>query len=195
MKSHRLLDGRRVDLRELNARQQAFLTDLHRMARQGVSYFDVYRAAVGPGSPALQGRNRIDHRIVEAPLYLVARDIATRVGIKGGLILAPEHENERATAPGDASMISVAQAAELVGITRAAIYKAIEKGALEAIRIGNVTVVKRASAHAYRERRESVDRRESRARAAEASHGSQTRRQRHTGSAVAPVAAGSDPSL
>jgi excisionase family DNA binding protein len=188
MKSHRLLDGRRVGLREFNAREQAFLTDLQRMARQGVSYFEVYRAAVGPGSPALQGRNRIDRRIVESPLYLVARDIATRVGIKRGLVLAPEHENKRATAPGDASMISVAQAAEFVGITRAAIYKAIEKGALEAIRIGNVTVVKRASAHAYRERRESVDRRESRARGTEASHGSETRRQRHAGSAVAPVA-------
>ncbi len=190
MKSHRLLDGRGVDLREFNARQQAFLTDIQGMARQGVSYFEVYRAAVGPGSPALQGRNRIDRRIVGSPLYLVARDIATRVGIKEGLVLAPEHENQRTTAPGDASMISVAQAAELVGITRAAIYKAIEKGALEAIRIGNVTLVQRASADAYRERRESVDRRESRARA-EASHLSQTRRRRHAGSAVAPVAAGS----
>lgn len=190
MRSHRLLDGRRIDLAEVNAREQAFLTDLQRMARRGVSYFEVYRAAVGPGSPALQGRNRIDRRIVESPLYLVARDIATRVGITQGLVLAPEHENERATAPADASMISVAQAADLIGITRAAIYKAIEKGALEAIRIGNVTVVKRASAHAYRERRDSVDRGESRARGAEASRRSGTRRQRHAGSTVAPVAAG-----
>lgn len=188
MKNHRLLDARRVDLVEFNARQQAFLTDLQRMARQGVSYFEVYRAAVGPGSLALQGRNRIDRRVVESPLYLVARDIATRVGIKQGLVLAPEHENERPTAPGDASMISVAQAADLIGITRAAIYKAIEKGALQAIRIGNVTVVKRASAYAYRQRRESVDRGESRARGTEASHGSETRRQRHAGSPVVPAA-------
>ena len=188
MKSHRLLDGRRVDLVECNARQKAFLTDLQKMAQQGVSYFEVYRAAVGPGSPALHGKNRIDRQIVASPLYLVARDIATRAGIRQGLVLAPEHENKRPTAPRDASMISVAQAADLIGITRAAIYKAIEKGALEAIRIGNVTVVSRASAHAYRQRRESLKRPESRARVRETSHRSETRRQRHADSTAARAA-------
>jgi excisionase family DNA binding protein len=187
MKIYRLLDGRRIGLRKLDVREQVFITDLQRMARQGVSYFEVYRAAIGPGSPALQGRNRIDRRIVESHLYLVARDIATRVGIKQGLILAPEHQNEMAKAPRDASMISVAQAAELIGITRAAIYKSIEKGALEAIRIGNVTVVKRASAHAYRERREPVGTRESGARGAVASYGSEAPRRRHAASTAASV--------
>ena len=166
MKDHDLLDGRRVSLTDLSAREQAFLTDLQRMARQGVSYFEVYRTAVGPGSPALQGRNRIDRRIVGSPLYLVARDIATRVGIRQGLVLAPEHQNETAKAPRDASMMSVAQASDLIGITRAAVYKAIEKRALETIRIGNVTLVDRASAQAYREQRESIGRRESHSRRA-----------------------------
>ena len=126
--------------------------------------------------------------VIGSPLYLAARDIATRAGITQGLVLAPEHENERRTAPRDASMISVAQTADLVGITRAAIYKAIEKGALEAIRIGNVTVVSRASAHAYRQRRESLDRPESRARVPEASHRADMRRQRHADSTVARAA-------
>src|SRR6266699_511867 len=93
-KNHRLLDGRTVDLGELDAREQAFVRDLQKMSRQGVSYFEVYRAATGPGSPALQGRNRIDRYIVESSLYLVARDIATRVGINQGLILAPRYEKE-----------------------------------------------------------------------------------------------------
>jgi excisionase family DNA binding protein len=47
-------------------------------------------------------------------------------------------------------MISVTQAAGLIGITRAAVYKAIEKNALRALHIGNVTVVDRASALAYK---------------------------------------------
>lgn len=186
MKSHRLLDGRRVDLVECNARQTAFLTDLQKMVRQGVSYFEVYRAAVGPGSPALHGRNRIDRRIVESPLYLVARDIATRAGITQGLVLAPEHQKERPTAPQDASMMSVAQTADVIGITRAAIYKAIDRGALEAIRIGNVTVVSRTSAHAYRQRRESPDRLEF--RVPETSHKPNTRRQPHANSTDARAA-------
>lgn len=154
-KSYRLLDGRAVDLQELDAREQAFVRDLQKMSRQRVNYFEVYRAATGPGSLALRGRNRIDRNIVESPIYLVARDVATRVGIQQGLILTPEHARQRAAAPQDASMISASQAADLIGISRAAIYKAIDKGALKAVRLGNVTVVERVSALAYSERRRS----------------------------------------
>src|SRR6266478_2015517 len=127
-KRHELLSGQVVDLRELDAREQEFLRDLEKMSRQGVSYFEIYRTATGPGSLALHGRNRIDRNIVESPIYLVARDIATRAGIKQGLILAPEHAEKRAQAPTDASMISASQAADLIGISRTAVYKAIEKG-------------------------------------------------------------------
>ncbi|HVE81735.1 MAG TPA: helix-turn-helix domain-containing protein [Myxococcales bacterium] len=152
-RKYALLDGRQVSLDGLDARERAFLADLEKMVRRGISYFEIYRAAVGPGSVALGGRNRIDRRTAQSPLYLVAMDLATRAGIKQGLILAPEHEGERARAPADGSMISVAQAADLIGISRAAVYKAIEKGALRSRRIGNVTIVDRASAAAYRERR------------------------------------------
>jgi len=62
------------------------------------------------------------------------------------------HAREREKAPVD-GMISVTQAAALIGITRAAVYKAIEKQALAALRLGNVTVVNRAAALAYRDGR------------------------------------------
>jgi hypothetical protein len=154
-----LVEGREVDLGALDARQRAFLADLEKMKRQGVSYFEIYRTALGPGSPALEGRRRVNRRIVESPLYLAAREIATRAGIEQGLILAPEREQERAKAPTDGSMISVTQAAVLIGMTRAAVYKAIEKQAVQALHIGNVTVVERASALAYRDARRKAPRR------------------------------------
>ncbi len=152
-RKYTLLDGRRLSLAGLGARERAFLADIEKMVRQGISYFEVYRAAAGPGSVALGGRNRIDRKMAGSPLYLVAVDLATRAGIKQGLVLAPEHEHERAGAPADGTMISVAQAADLIGISRAAVYKAIEKGALRARRIGNVTIVDRKSAAEYRARR------------------------------------------
>jgi hypothetical protein len=95
-----------------------------------------------------------------SPLYLAAQDIAMCTGTEQGLILAPEHEAERAKPPTDGSRISVTQAAELIGITRAAVYKAFERDALRALRLGNVTVVDRASALAYKAaRREAPPRR------------------------------------
>ena len=158
-RKYKLLDGREVDLGKLDARQRAFLAGLDKMARQDVSYFEVYRTALGPGSPALGGRNRIDRKLAETPLYLAAQDMATRVGIAQGLILAPEHENQRSKAPDDASMISVTQAASLIGISRAAVYKAIDRDALDTLQIGNVTVVNRQSAEAYRIQRDRASRR------------------------------------
>jgi excisionase family DNA binding protein len=152
-----LLSGETVDLGELDSREQAFLDDLACMGKSGVSYFEVYRLAIGPGSPALRGRTRLNRRILKSPLYLAARDIATRVGIEQGLILAPEHEAERGTAREDFSMVSVTQAAELIGVTRAAVYKAIQAGKLGARKIGNVTVVDKASVIKLIERRAQND--------------------------------------
>ena len=137
---------RAIDLGTLDARQRSFLADLEKMKKQAVSYFEIYPTGLGPGSPALAGRARVDKRVAGSDLYQVARDIATRAGIEQGLMLAPQHERERANASADASMISVTQAVELIGITRAAVYKAVQKGALRANHIGNVTIVDRASA-------------------------------------------------
>lgn len=166
MKTWKLLGGRVLDLRRLTARERAFLRDLRTMVRAGADYFDVYRAACSSGSIALQGSSRVDERIASAPLYLAARDIATRAGIAQGLVLAPEHDDRRAEAPTDASMMSVAQAADLIGISRAAVYKAIDRGTLRAQRIGNVTIVERASARSYRRDREAHEPGASESRAA-----------------------------
>lgn len=156
MKTYALLNGNRIDLSALSPTERAFLRDLRRMAEQDISYFEIARTAVGPGSPALRGRSTIDRRIAISPLYLAAEDIATRAGIAQELILAPEYEDLRGKFPTDGSHISATQAADLIGISRAAVHKAIKAETLEALRIGNVTVVNRQSAVAYRQHRESA---------------------------------------
>ena len=142
----------------LTAREWQFLGDLRKAAREEISYFEIERLALGPGSAALGGRNRVDERIAATPLYLAAEDIATRAGIAQGLVLAAEHETKLAAVPSDGSMISVLQAADLIGISRTAVYKAVDKGTLKGSRIGNVTVVDRQAALSYRDRRGAKDR-------------------------------------
>jgi excisionase family DNA binding protein len=155
MKSHRLLDGTIVALADLTASEKNFLKTLRKMARGGSSYFDIYRFALGPGSPALQGRNRVDKALVETSLYRLAEDVAARVGIDQGLILAPEHEAKRVLAREIEEPLSVPQAAEIIGVTRVAAYKAIQEGRLAHVRIGNVLLVRRADAEEYKRLRES----------------------------------------
>lgn len=156
MKTYTLLNGKTLTLGDRSPAEGAFLRDLHRMVEQDISYFEIARTAIGPGSPALRGRQTIDRRTAATPLYLVAEDIATRAGIEQGLILAPEFEHLRSQFPTDGSHISAAQAANLIGISRAAVYKAINARTLQALRIGNVTVVNKKSAIEYQQRRESA---------------------------------------
>jgi len=154
MKAHRLLDGVIVALTDLTPTEKDFLKTLGKMAKGGSSYFDIYRFALGPGSPALQGRNRVDKALVGTPLYRVAEDIATRAGIAQGLILAPEHETKRVLAKEIEEPLSVPQAAAVIGITRIAAYKAIKEGRLTHVKIGNVLLVRRADAETFRRSRE-----------------------------------------
>ncbi len=155
MTTRKLLSGESVELTDLTPHERGFLRSLKQLVKEGASYFDIERAAIGPGSPALGGRNRVDHRIVTSPLYRVARDIATQAGIQQNLILAPEHEQLRDELPTDRSMISVTQAANFLGISRAAIHKAIHDGRLKARKIGNLVIVDREDCKSFAATRQS----------------------------------------
>lgn len=155
MKTYKTLDGTILDLSEIEVFEQKFLQLLKLMVKNNASYFDIARTAIGPGSPALQGRHSLDRETAQTPLYRAAVDIATRSGIDQGLILAPEHEAKRKNFPTDGSHFSVAQAAEYIGISRSAVYKAIQANTLKVLRIGNVTVVNKQSAIEYKKSRNS----------------------------------------
>lgn len=73
----------------------------------------------------------------------MAADIATRAGVAEGLILGPEHQDKRKQVPADRSLMSVTQAANTLGISRAAAHKAIQQKRLAAQRYGNVNLVSR----------------------------------------------------
>jgi len=153
MNKYKLLSGDTVRLSEAKAHELAFLKNLQRMAKAGISFFEIERAAIGPGSPALQGWSRVTREIISSPLYRVAADIATRAGIAEGLILAPEHEGQRKAIPTDRSLMSVTQAATTLGISRAAVHKAIQQKRLAAQRYGNVVLVGREAVLSYKQAR------------------------------------------
>jgi excisionase family DNA binding protein len=133
------------------------------MASDKISFFEIERVAIGPGSPALQGWSRVTREIVDSPLYRVAEDISERAGIAEGLILAPEHEAKRKDIPTDRTQMSVTQAATALGISRAAVHKAISQKRLAAQRYGNVVLVSREAVARYKQARGAGRRRAPRA--------------------------------
>lgn len=153
MDRYKLLSGETVHLKGVAAHELAFLKDLRTMAKSGISFFEIERVAIGPGSPALQGWSRVTREIASSPLYSVAVDIATRAGMAEGLILAPEHEGKRKEIPADRSLMSVTQAANTLGLSRAAVHKAIQQKRLAAQRFGNVVPVSRDAVLSYKQQR------------------------------------------
>lgn len=152
---HRLLNGTTVVLSGLTREEAAFLRNVRRRVREGADYFDLYRFACGPGSPALPTAALADPSALHSPLYRVTADLATRAGIRQGLILAPEHDRLRPRARALQSPLSVPQAASRIGITRAAAYKAISEGRLRSMRVGNLILVERRDAEEFRRVRRS----------------------------------------
>jgi excisionase family DNA binding protein len=164
MDRYKLLSGELIHLGGVGAHEQTFLRSLQKMAKAGVSFFEIERVAIGSGSPALQGWGRVTREIVSSPLYRVAADIATRAGIAEGLMLAPEHEGKRKEIPADRSLMSVTQAATTLGISRAAVHKAIQQKRLAAQRYGNVLLVSREAVLDYKQGRVQRERAPSRRR-------------------------------
>ncbi|OGF67598.1 MAG: hypothetical protein A2Y62_18025 [Candidatus Fischerbacteria bacterium RBG_13_37_8] len=146
---YKMLSGKIIELERLSSFEKIFLKELRHMIKNDESYFDVIKFAVGPGSPALQGKKCFDQKILKSPLYLAARDMALRHGIKQHVILAPQHENLKTKMPADPSKLSLIQAARLIGISRKAVMEAIDKNKIKPIRIGNVILVEKAAALKY----------------------------------------------
>lgn len=151
METYELLSGEVLSLSGLADAAREFLNELSEDAARGVDYFDLLRRVKGPQALPLRG-GPITPAIAASALYRVAHDIADRIGIKQGYLLAQD-----VTRPLDAAadLLSLTEASELVGITRPATHQALLERRLSGQRVGNAWVVRRADAEAFKRTRSS----------------------------------------
>ena len=131
------------------------------MLDASVSYFKIYKEAVGPESLALQGRMTINQKIADSPLYLAAEDVAREAGYKQELLLPPDQRKDlRASVPKDGSYMIPAAAARLIGITLAEVKDAMEKKHIDWKEFGEfkTRLTNTNSVIAYRQRMREEDR-------------------------------------
>ncbi|MGH9323479.1 MAG: helix-turn-helix domain-containing protein [Vicinamibacteria bacterium] len=152
MAGHKLLDGEVVDASGFSEAEHRFLKELAEDGRRGAEYFDLLRRVKGPGALPLRG-GRLTPRIARSPFYRVAHDVADRVGIEQGYLLAPDVERPVGRRV-ESDLLSLTEAAELIGISRPAAHQALVEGRLKGQRVGNAWVVRRADATAFKETRE-----------------------------------------
>jgi excisionase family DNA binding protein len=152
MIGHKLLDGEVVDTSGFSEAERRFLKELADDGRRGAEYFDLLRRVKGPAALPLRG-GRLTPQIARSAFYRVAHDIADRVGIEQGYLLAPDIERPVGRRV-ERELLSLTEAAELIGISRPAAHQALVEGRLKGQRVGKAWVVRRPDAMAFKETRD-----------------------------------------
>jgi hypothetical protein len=151
MSTHELLSGEKLSLGGLTNEERTFLHRLASDAKRDADYFDLLRRVKGPEAFPLRG-GPITPAIAASVLYRVAHDIADRNGIEQGYLLPPDVAKP-VELKGGRDLLSLTEAAELIGITRPAAHQALVEERLRGQRVGNAWVVTRADAEAFRKAR------------------------------------------
>ncbi len=149
MDKYELLNGEVLDLARLPPADRAFLAELSRDAAAEGDYSDLLGRVKGPGAVPLRG-GRITPDVAGSVLYRVAHDMADRVGIRQGLVLEPGVEVPDMDDEG--GLLSLTEAADLIGISRAAAHQALRESRLRGLRVGTAWIVRRVDAESYQPR-------------------------------------------
>jgi hypothetical protein len=146
MKTYELLTGETIGVAEFDKREEEFIRNLSTDAEKGAEYFDLLKRVKGREALPLRG-GQITPAIARSPLYRVAHDIADRAGVAQGYLLPPKAD--RTVVKYDAELLSLTEAADLIGITRPAAHQALTEKRLAGQRVGNAWVVRRSDAEAF----------------------------------------------
>jgi excisionase family DNA binding protein len=143
---YELMNGETVDLAGITEEARAYLDDIDRDAAAGVSYFDLELRVKGPSAfTTRKARGFVTAEVLRNPVYRVANDLVARVGIQQGKVAPP-----RDAKPSD--LLSVPEAARLIGQTRQNLNAAISRGSLPARKIGETWVLRLEDVRVYKER-------------------------------------------
>jgi len=139
-----LLDGEGLDLTELSAEERAYIDELAAAAAApGAAYPSLLLRVSGPGAfPTRKAGGWVTPAVQDSTVYRVAEDIVDRLGIAQNYLGPP-------TDAAPAQLLSVSEAARLLGVSRQAINEAIKRRALAAQRVGRDWILRLEDVRAY----------------------------------------------
>lgn len=131
------IDGVVLDLSNLSVEQSAYLQHCWTALKEGATWEQMQDLLRTRQNPLLRDTGGVITASVYAhPLYRAVLDMENRAGIRDGMLRWEETIED----PFADEWVSVAQAAELAGVTRQAIHYAVQRGELIADTSGKQTV-------------------------------------------------------
>lgn len=148
MQTYKLLTGEVVSLEGLSRADRKYLERLSFDVERKADYFELLKEVKGPGALPLRG-GRLTPDIASSSLYRVAHDMVDRVGIMQGFLLDEEvaRASRRDYRP---NLLSLTEAADLIGVSRTAVHQALLERRLQGERVGNAWVIRREDAEAFK---------------------------------------------
>ena len=146
-----LVSGEKISTGWLNEHEKRWLKELQEDAEKGDDYFMLLRAVRGLGARPLRGAPRLTHKIAQSAFFRIAEDIVERAGIRQGVSLPPDPE---LGSMDGRKLVSAPEAAEIIGLTRAALHRALVDGRIRGWKVGAMWVLSRADVLKYHKKRQ-----------------------------------------
>jgi hypothetical protein len=147
--AYTLLSGRQLSLGWLDEMDMQYLEGLAEKAKAGEDYFELLKLVRGHGAYPRDGGS-LTPEVAQSLVFQVATDIVERAGIEQGLSIHPQ---DLFDIPQETPLVSIAQAAEIIGFSKAATHQALMKGKLRGWLVGNYWVLDRSSVERFRDAR------------------------------------------
>jgi len=146
--AYELLTGERVSIGWLNEADLEWLEYLRAAVERGDDYFNMLKLV--RGGRTLKGAKKLTPEVTQSALFRVAADIVERAGIRQGYAIPPGSGLE---SPDEKPLVSISEAAEVIGLSRAAVHQALTRGKLRGWQVGSIWVIDHGSVIAYRDNR------------------------------------------
>jgi len=147
--AYELLDGEVISVGRLTESEMLYLENLRQSIELNTNYFDLYASVRGAFS-YFRGDEPMTAEIEQSVAFRVALDMVERHGIRSGILVAPEKKG----IADDAKLLSMTDAAKVIGVTRAAVHHAVARGKIRAWKVGSFWVCDGSSVERFRSERE-----------------------------------------
>lgn len=142
---YKLIVGADLSLAELSNEDIKYLGFLAMKGIQGMDYFELLRLVRGLGAYPLKGSHFITADIATSVLFRTAEDIVARAGIRQGVLIPPQQMVDKSN-----SLLTVATVAQILGVTRVAVYQMLQSDRLKSTKYGRTPLIKREDLEQFR---------------------------------------------
>jgi len=143
------LELEKISLSHLSNGDKELRNAMFKSAEAGTNYLSFKTAFLRTDAPIFAYAKKLEKEPEETPLYKIAMDLATRLGIDQGYLVREEVVKREADQKAPHKEFTTGQVAKMAGCSSQAVWKAILTWRLRARKVGKIALIAENDAIAY----------------------------------------------